>query len=72
LRSLASAEDTARVFSAVKPRLAVVYHYRDEDGLADAIAADYKRPFVIARDLTRIVIDRTVSWNIGSLSGSTQ
>jgi ribonuclease Z len=36
-RSIASAEDAAQVFTLVRPRLAVVYHYRDEAGLATVI-----------------------------------
>ena len=32
-RSIASAEDAGRVFAIVKPKLGVVYHYKDEEGL---------------------------------------
>ena len=55
MRSLASAEDAGRVFAAVKPKLAVVYHYKSEQGLAEAVRSEYKGPLVIARDL--MVID---------------
>ena len=34
-RSIASAEDAGRVFAIVKPKLGVVYHYKDEEGLGD-------------------------------------
>jgi ribonuclease Z len=65
LRSIASAEDAGRVFSAVKPRLAVVYHYQDPAGLADAVRSQYHGPLVIARDLMRIEIGRSVRWTQG-------
>ena len=61
-RSLASAEDAARVFAAVKPKIAVVYHYDDDDGMTDAIKAGYGGQFIIARDLTEIVIGQDVTW----------
>jgi ribonuclease Z len=63
-RSLASAEDAARVFAAVKPKIAVVYHYDDDDGMTDAIQAGYGGQFIIARDLTEIVIGQDVTWRI--------
>lgn len=55
MRSLASAEDAGRVFAAVKPKLAVVYHYKDEQGIVEAVRSEYRGPLVIARDL--MVID---------------
>ena len=61
-RSIASAEDAGRVFAIVKPKLGVVYHYKDEEGLSDAVRKEYKGPFVIARDLMVINIGRTVTW----------
>lgn len=70
-RSLASAEDAARVFEMVKPKLAVVYHYKEEAGLADAIRASYKGQFVIGKDLMTIVIGREVSWKNGAKPEST-
>ena len=45
LRSVASGEDAGRVFAAVKPKLAVIYHYKDEEGLADAVRGLYQGPF---------------------------
>ena len=63
-RSLASAEDAARVFAAVKPKIAVVYHYDDDDGMTDAIKAGYNGQFIIARDLTEILIGQDVTWRI--------
>jgi ribonuclease Z len=62
LRSLASAEDAGRVFAMVRPKLAVIYHYKDEEGLADAVHGEYKGRFVIAKDLLTINIGRTVTW----------
>ncbi len=61
-RSIASAEDAGRVFGIVKPKLGVVYHYKDEEGLEDAVRKEYNGPFVIGRDLMVISIGRTVTW----------
>jgi ribonuclease Z len=61
-RSIASAEDAGRVFAMVKPKLGVVYHYKDEDGLSDGVRKEYNGAFVIARDLMVIKIGRTVTW----------
>ena len=66
LRSLASGEDAGRVFAAVKPKLAVIYHYMDEEGLAEAVRARYQGPFVIAQDLMTIEIDRETTWHPGT------
>jgi ribonuclease Z len=63
LRSLASAEDAGRVFDVAKPKLGVIYHYKDEEGLADGVRARYQGAFVIAHDLTVIEIDRETSWH---------
>ena len=65
LRSLASAEDAGRVFEAVKPKLAVVYHYKDETGMADAIRSRYSGPFVISKDLMVIEIGSKTTWRDG-------
>ena len=70
-RSIASAEDGGRVFAMVKPKLGVVYHYKDEEGLGDAIRKEYKGPFVIARDLMAINISKTVTWDRKSSAAST-
>ncbi|MGA7630918.1 MAG: MBL fold metallo-hydrolase [Terriglobales bacterium] len=72
LRSLASAEDAGHVFAIVRPRLAVVYHYKDGEGLANAINAGYNGSFVIAKDLMTIVIDHTITWNNGTAAGTAQ
>jgi ribonuclease Z len=61
-RSLASAEDVGRVFAAVRPKLGVIYHYKDEEGLSDAVRKEYNGPFVIAKDLTTVNIGKTVTW----------
>jgi ribonuclease Z len=61
-RSIASAEDAGRVFAILKPKLGVVYHYKDEEGLWDAIRKEYKGPLVIAKDLLTINVDKTVTW----------
>jgi len=61
-RSIASAEDAGRAFAIVKPKLGVVYHYKDEDGLSDGVRKEYDGPFVIARDLMVIKIGKTVTW----------
>jgi ribonuclease Z len=60
-RSIASAEDAGRVFAIVKPKLAVAYHYKDEEGLEDAVRKEYKGPFVIARDLMVINVGKRVT-----------
>lgn len=61
LRSLASAEDAARVFAMVQPKLAVIYHYKDKEGLAETVRAGYKGRFVTATDLMSISIDDTIT-----------
>jgi ribonuclease Z len=65
-RSIASAEDAGRVFAMVKPKLGVVYHYREEEGLGDAVREEYQGPFVIATDLMTINVGKTVTWNQGA------
>ena len=70
-RSIASPEDAGRVFSMVKPKLAVVYHYKDEEGLEDAVRKEYKGTFVIARDLMVINVGKTVTWNGKSSADTT-
>jgi len=62
LRSLASAEDAGRVFATVRPKLGVIYHYKDEEGLWDAVHKEYNGPFVVAKDLMIIDVGRTVTW----------
>jgi ribonuclease Z len=61
-RSIASAEDAGRVFAIVKPKLGVIYHYKDEEELSDAVRKEYNGPFVIAKDLMAINIGKTVIW----------
>jgi len=60
-RSIASAEDAGRVFAIVKPKLGVVYHYEDEEGLGDGTQR-IRWSFVIGRDLMVINIGKTVTW----------
>jgi ribonuclease Z len=62
---LASAEDAGSEFATVKPKLGVVYHYKDEEGLWDAIRKEYKGPLVIAKDLMAIDVGGTVTWQRG-------
>jgi len=62
-RSIASAEDAGRVFAPVKPKLGVVYHYNDEEGLWDAVRKEYNGPLVIAKDLMTIGVGETVTWH---------
>jgi hypothetical protein len=51
-----------RVFAIVKPKLGVVYHYKDEEELSNAVRKEYNGPFVIAKDLMAINIGKTVIW----------
>ena len=62
-RSIASAEDAGRVFAIVKPKLGVVYHYKDEAGLEDAVRKECEGPLIIASDLMVINVGKTVTWN---------
>ncbi|HLW55309.1 MAG TPA: MBL fold metallo-hydrolase [Candidatus Angelobacter sp.] len=61
-RSIATAEDAARVFSAANPKLGVIYHYYDAEGLKEAVRAGYKGRSIIGQDLMRIEIGRTITW----------
>jgi ribonuclease Z len=70
-RSIGSAEDAGRVFAILKPKLGVVYHYKDEEGLSDAVRKEYNGPFVIAKDLMVIKIGKTVTWNGKSSADTT-
>jgi ribonuclease Z len=69
-RSIASAEDAGRVFAIVKPKLGVVYHYDNEEGLWDAIRREYKGPLAIAKDLMTIKVDQAVTWQAKSSLGT--
>ena len=69
LRSLASAEDVARVFAVAQPKLAVIYHYKNKEGLGETVRADYKGRFVIATDLMSIVIGQTITYSDGYTKG---
>jgi ribonuclease Z len=62
-RSIASAEDARRVFAMVKPKLGVIYHYKDKEGLWDAVRKEYKGPLVIGKDLMTINVGKTVTWH---------
>jgi ribonuclease Z len=70
-RSIASAEDAGRVFTMVKPKLGVVYHYKDEEGLEDAVRKEYQGPLVIGKDLMTIDVDNAVTWRGKSSANST-
>jgi ribonuclease Z len=70
-RSIASAEDAGRVFAMVKPKLGVVYHYKTEEGLSDAVRKEYNGPFVIAKDLMVINVGKTVTWDGKSAADTT-
>jgi ribonuclease Z len=69
-RSIASAEDVGRVFAMVKPKLGVLYHYKDEEGLGDAVRKEYNGPFAIGTDLMVISIGKTVTWDRKSFAAS--
>ncbi len=62
-RSIATAEDAARVFSGVTAKLGVIYHYYDKEGLGEAVRAGYNGQFVVGQDLMRIEIGHTVTWH---------
>ncbi len=62
-RSIATAEDAARVFSAVSPKLGVIYHYYDKEGLGEAVRVGYKGQYLVGQDLMRIEIGHTVTWH---------
>lgn len=70
-RSIASAEDAGRVFAIVKPRLGVVYHYKDEEGLRDAVSKEFQGPLVIGKDLMTITVGETIACDGKSLANST-
>jgi ribonuclease Z len=70
-RSIASAEDAGRVFAMVNPQLGVVYHYKDEEGLWDAVRKEYQGPLVIGKDLMTINVGETVTWHGKSSANST-
>jgi hypothetical protein len=47
----------------VKPKLGVIYHYKDENGLWDAVRKEYQGPLVIGKDLMSIEVGKTVIWH---------
>jgi hypothetical protein len=55
----------------VKPKLGVVYHYKDEEGLWDAVRKEYQGPLVIGKDLMTIDVDNAVTWRGKSSTNST-
>lgn len=63
LRSLASAEDAALVFSRTKPKLAVIYHYFDSEGLVNTVRAGYKGRFILGKDLMVIRVAEETNWS---------
>ena len=60
VRSLASVEDAADVFVAVRPKLGVISHYHQELGLLEAIRGKYKGRCIVAKGLTVIKIGKTI------------
>ena len=60
-RSIASAEDAARVFALVEPKLAVITHYKDSTGIMEAVRAGYHGRAVLAHDLMSIHIGPTIT-----------
>ena len=62
LRSIASAEEAAQVFSMTQPRLAVINHYKNPAGMREAIRAGYKGQFIIGKDLMTIHVGNVVTW----------
>jgi ribonuclease Z len=72
MQLIASGEDAGRVFAIVRPKLGVIYHYKNERGLWDAVHKEYnKGPFVVAKDLMVIKVGRTITWR-GRSSGSSK
>lgn len=70
-RTIASAEDAGRAFAEVKPKLAVVYHYKDAAGIAQAVRTEYAGPLAVAQDLTVIDVGKEVTWHAASRSDGT-
>jgi ribonuclease Z len=70
-RSIASAEDAGRVFATAKPKIGVVYHYKDEEGLGEAVRKEYQGPLVIGKDLMTINVGETVTWQVKSSANNT-
>jgi ribonuclease Z len=62
LRSVASGADAGRVFALVRPKLAIVYHYADEAGLAEEVRSRFNGPFLVGRDLMVIEVGRKTTW----------
>jgi len=48
------------MFAAVRPKLGVIYHYRDEAGMAEAVRQKYKGEFVMGKDLMVIEVGAKV------------
>jgi ribonuclease Z len=59
-RSIASAEDAARVFALAAPTLAVITHHKDTTGMLDAVRAGYDGQVVLGHDLMSIHIGPSV------------
>lgn len=62
LRGIASAEDAGRVFAAVRPRLAVVVHYKTTHGLVHAVRSQYHGSLVLGQDLMVVEIGWNTTW----------
>ena len=61
MRTLASGEDAGAVFAAVRPKLGVIYHYKEKEGLEAAVRKEYQGRLIIARDLMTINIGQRVT-----------
>ena len=59
-RSIASAEDVGRAFAAVRPKLGVIYHYKEGAGMAEAVRQEYGGAFVMGKDLMVIEVGARV------------
>lgn len=66
-RSIASAEDAGRVFARLRPKLAVVYHYLQENGIEDGVRCFYDGPLLVARDRMLVEVDDEVTWRYESV-----
>lgn len=62
-RSIASAEEAARVFAAVAPKLAVITHYENAEDLTETIRAHYSGELIVATDLLSIHVGPGVTLN---------
>jgi len=50
------------MFAAVRPKLGVIYHYRDEAGMAEAVRQEYKGEFVMGMMVIEVGAKVKVQW----------